>query len=71
VSPDYTTYDNEGHGGHDHHTVVHIPTAVLHIPVLGNNLETEQGAEAEELTDETYHDQYPGIAKTIADTVEQ
>ena len=71
VCPDEAAQDDQRHSGHDHHAVVLIPAAVLHIPASGDNVEAEQCAEAEELTDKTYDNQHKGVAQTVTDTIKE
>ena len=68
MCPDYTTYDNQTHSRHHHHTVIGI-TGIVH--ELGNHLESQKGSEAEELTEEAYDNQYGGIAQTVTDTIQE
>ena len=67
MNPNDTAQEDERHGWHGHHTVVHI-TEIIHC--IGQYLEAKQRASAEELTCATYYYQYHGIAKTVAHTVD-
>ena len=69
--PDETAAEDECHGRHRHHTVVHIEAAVFGINTFGNDTQAEEGAAAEEFTEETYGHEYPGIAQNADDTVEE
>ena len=68
MNPDYTSYQNERHGGHEHHTAVLV--AVVIAP-LRDHLETKQLTRAEELAHEGYDDEDDGITQTVAQTVQQ
>ncbi len=68
MCPDDAADDDEGHGGHGHHTVVDV--AVVVAP-LGDDLEAKEGAVAEQFTEESDDDEDDGIANTVADTVEE
>ena len=56
--PDDTADEDEGHGGHEHHTAVLV--AVVIAP-LRDHLETKQLTRAEQLTHEGYDDEDDGI----------
>ena len=68
MRPDYTTYQDKRHSGHEHHTAVLV--AVVIAP-LRDNLETKQLTRAEELTHEGYDDEDDGITSAVAQTVQQ
>ena len=66
--PDYTSNENQCHGWHGHHTVVNISKVVSS---LWNQLETEQRAAAQELTNSTHNHEDEGVTQTITYTIEE
>ena len=68
VYPDDTSNENQRHGWHRHHTVVHI-TGIVN--GLRQNLEAQQRAKTKEFTNGTYDDQNHRIADTVGNTVEE
>ena len=69
--PDDAGKQDKCHCRHGHHTVVDVETAVLHIPAVRNELDAEETAESEQLAEESHYDEDDGIAKTVADSVEE
>ena len=68
MCPDYTTYQDERHGGHEHHTAVLVAEGV---EALRDHLEPKQLTCAEQLAHEGYDDEDDGITQTVAQTVQQ
>ena len=66
--PDYTSNENQCHGWHGHHTVVNISEVVSS---LRNQLETEQRAAAQGLTNSTHNHEDEGVTQTITYTIEE
>ena len=66
--PDYTSQEYQRHSRHCHHTVVYISHIV---DSIWQDLEAEQRTTTEELAHTTYQYQNHGIAKTVADTIDE
>ncbi len=71
MSPDYTTYDNQRHSRHYHHTIIHIPATIGNVPAVGNNLEAKKTAKAKQLTNETNNNQNQGITQTVTYAIQE
>ena len=66
--PDNTSHQNQGHGRHRHHTVVHISSI---IECLWEDLKAQKGSKAKQLTDSTHDNQDHRITQTVGNTVEE
>jgi len=71
VYPDDASEEDECHGWHCHHSVVHVESAILEEPAVWDNLESEHASEAEELAHEAYYDEDDGVAESVAHSVEE
>ena len=64
MNPDDTADDDKGHRWEQHQRIVGVAEACQHV-------EAKQCARAEELAEEGYQNQDKGVAKTIADAIEE
>lgn len=68
MNPNHTTYEDQCHSRHRHHTIVDIAEVVAGI---GNNLESQQGATTEELTEGADNHKDHCVSKTVSYTIEE
>ena len=68
MNPNNTTYEDQGHGGHGHHAIVHVAEVVA---AVGDDLEAKQRTATKELAEGTDDDQNHSVAKSVTDAIEE